>query len=315
MGILVIGAVFVDIKGYPIGQYIPGGRNVGRVVQVHGGVSRNVVEDIANVELRPTYLSVVDQSGISDDVITKLQRHKVNTEYIQRTEDGLGTWLAVFDHTGDVVASISKRPNLDAIGAVLDEKGDEIIGNCDSIVVEIDMEAHLLKKVFDLAKKYGKRVYAVVSNMSIAMERRDLLQETGCIVCNDQEASMLFSEDYQEVSAEEMRNYLVRKVREANYERMVVTMGDKGAVYADKDGESGIVPAQKVDVVDTTGAGDAFFAGVAIGLTYGKRLGESCVIGTRLASAVIASKENVCPRFRPEEFGLDVQGSQFSLFE
>ena len=126
---------------------------------------------------------------------------------------------------------------------------------------------------------------------------------------------MLFSEDYQEVSAEEMRNYLVRKVREANYERMVVTMGDKGAVYADKDGESGIVPAQKVDVVDTTGAGDAFFAGVAIGLTYGKRLGESCVIGTRLASAVIASKENVCPRFRPEEFGLDVQGSQFSLFE
>ena len=115
MGILVIGAVFVDIKGYPLGQYISGGRNVGRVEQVHGGVSRNVVEDIANVELRPTYLSVVDRTGISDDVLNKLQRHKVNTDYIQRTDDGLGTWLAVFDHTGDVVASISKRPVLDAI--------------------------------------------------------------------------------------------------------------------------------------------------------------------------------------------------------
>ena len=53
MGIVVIGAVFVDIKGYPLSTYIPGGRNSGRVEQVHGGVSRNIVEDIANVELRP----------------------------------------------------------------------------------------------------------------------------------------------------------------------------------------------------------------------------------------------------------------------
>ena len=82
MGILVVGAVFVDVKGYPLSQYIPGGRNVGRVVQVHGGVSRNVVEDIANVELRPTFLSVVGNDGISADVIDKLNRHKVNTDYI-----------------------------------------------------------------------------------------------------------------------------------------------------------------------------------------------------------------------------------------
>ena len=30
MGIVVIGAVFVDIKGYPLSTYIPGGRNAGR---------------------------------------------------------------------------------------------------------------------------------------------------------------------------------------------------------------------------------------------------------------------------------------------
>lgn len=304
MGILVIGAVFVDIKGYPIGQYIHGGRNVGRVVQVHGGVSRNVVEDIANIEMRPTYLSVVDNSGISDDVVARLKRHKVNTDYIQRTDDGLGTWLAVFDHTGDVIASISKRPDLDAIREVLDENGDEVIGNADSIVVEIDMEPYLLKRIFSLAEKHNKAVYAVVSNMSIAMERRDLLQKTGCIVCNEQEASMLFSDDYEEKAPEEVKDYLVKRIQAANIERMVVTMGEKGAVYAELNGESGICPAPKVNVMDTTGAGDAFFAGVAVGLTYGKSLGESCVIGTRLASSVIASKENVCPRFRPEEFGL-----------
>ena len=63
MGIVVIGAVFVDIKGYPEANFIPTGRNVGRVEQIHGGVGRNVAEDIANVELRPTFVSLVDDSG------------------------------------------------------------------------------------------------------------------------------------------------------------------------------------------------------------------------------------------------------------
>ena len=49
MGIVVIGAVFIDIKGYSISPYIPAGRNAGKIVQTHGGVGRNVVEDIANV--------------------------------------------------------------------------------------------------------------------------------------------------------------------------------------------------------------------------------------------------------------------------
>ena len=35
MSIVVMGAVFVDIKGYPLSSYIPGGRNAGRVVQMH----------------------------------------------------------------------------------------------------------------------------------------------------------------------------------------------------------------------------------------------------------------------------------------
>ena len=85
---------------------------------------------------------------------------------------------------------------------------------------------------------------------------------------------------------------------------MIVTLGEMGAVYTDINGERGYCPSQNVDVVDTTGAGDAFFSGVAIGLTYGKTLEESCVIGTRLASSVITTTENVCPRFLPEEFDL-----------
>ena len=77
-------------------------------------------------------------------------------------------------------------------------------------------------------------------------------------------------------------------------------------IFANLDGEKGICPARKVQVKDTTGAGDSFCAGVAIGMTYGKTMAESVEIGTTLAASVITSSENVCPRFLPEEFGLTV---------
>ena len=190
MGIVVIGASFVDVKGYPLTQYTPGGRNVGRVVQVHGGVGRNVVEDIANVELRPTFVSVVDDSGLSDDVVRNLIRHKVEIRYIARSEEGLGTWLAIFDNDGDVMASISRRPDVRAIEGILDKYGDEIFRDADSIAVEFDIEVPILKKTLELAEKHGKEVYTVISNMGIAMERRDLIGRTSALVCNLQEAGM-----------------------------------------------------------------------------------------------------------------------------
>ena len=45
---------------------------------MHGGVARNVVEDIANVELRPIYLGIVDDTPMGQDVLRKLRNHKVN---------------------------------------------------------------------------------------------------------------------------------------------------------------------------------------------------------------------------------------------
>lgn len=306
MGIVVIGATFVDIKGFPNDTYIPDGRNAGRVEYIHGGVARNVVEDIANMELRPTFLGIVDDTPMGADVVHKLQNHKVNTEYIQVQPDGMGTWLAVFDSDGNVAGSISKRPNLLPILTMLEEKGDEIFSQADSVVLEVDIDKATVKKVFELAEKYDVKTYAVVSNMSIAIERRDFFKKFDCFICNEQEAGMLFLDDYSEKTPEELRDILSEKVQRAKIPAMVVTMGGKGAVYADVQGNKGICPAKKVQVKDTTGAGDAFCAGVSAGLTYGKTLSEAIEIGSTLAASVIVSLDNVCPRFQPEELGLDV---------
>lgn len=306
MGIVVIGTVFVDVKGFPEGTYIPNGRNAGRVEYVHGGVARNVVEDIANLELRPMFVGTVDDTSMGKDVVEKLSRHKVNVDYVKVVPDGMGTWLALFDNNGDVAGSISHRPDTYLPYSILEEHGDEIFKDCDSVILELDMHKDVVKKTIDLAEKYSKKVYALVSNMRIALERRDFLQKLDCFICNEHEAGLLFLDDYTTTEPEEMSNILVEKIKSANISSMIVTMGAKGAVYADIHGNRGCVKAKNVVVVDTTGAGDAFCAGAMSGLTYGKSLEESILIGNTLAASVITTTDNVCPRFRPEEFGINV---------
>ena len=306
MSILVVGAVFVDIKGFPSDLYIPEGRNVGRIEYIHGGVARNVAEDIANVGLKPTYLGIVDDTPLGKDVVEKLKKHEVNTEYMLTIPDGMGTWLAVFDNNGDLAGSISKRPVLLPIYDLLMEKGDEIFEKIDSVVLEVDIDLPIVNKVIELAKKHNAKLFGLVSNMGIAIERRDLLQNFDCFICNQLEAGIFFADDYTEKTREELQEILEVKVKAANIPSMIVTMGDKGSVYADLAGNSGVCNAKKVHVKDTTGAGDAFCAGVSIGLTHGKTMAESVEIGTTLAASVITSSENVCPRFLPGELGLNL---------
>lgn len=304
MSIVVIGATFVDIKGYPLDTFHPNGRNAGSIEQVHGGVCRNIVYDLAQVDLQPTFLSVLDHSALSKEILDVLNQVHVETKYIQKTETGLGKWLAVFDSSGDVYASISQRPDLSALMDVFDWHGDEIFSHCAGIVIEIDQEEELLERVFALAKQYHKPIYAVVSNMSIAKERKKWIQQCACLVCNLEEAEILLDLSLLEQPLDSCLTKLKKQAIQQDLYPIVVTLGKQGAVYIESSDQYGHICANDVKVVDTTGCGDAFFAGVVVGLTYGKTLKEACQIGTTLASCVIQTKENVCSHFSCAELGI-----------
>lgn len=159
---------------------------------------------------------------------------------------GMGMWLAIFDNSGDLAGSISKRPKMEAMVKLLDEKGDEIFAGADSIVLEMDLDKEIIKRVFHYAEKYKLRVYAVVANMSIASQRRDFFQSIDCFVCNALEAGILFVADFEHMGPDELCLALSRRVVSARIPSMVVTMGSRGAVYADMNGGRGFCPAKNV---------------------------------------------------------------------
>ena len=151
---------------------------------------------------------------------------------------------------------------------------------------------------------YIEYIHGVVSNMNIAIERKDLLKQFDCLICNQLESSILFSRDFKEISAEELSHTLIDEVQQSEFNSLIVTLGEAGSLYVKNNGESGFCQARQIEVKDTTGAGDAFCAGTSAGLTYGKSMLEAMKIGSHLASSVIASCENVCPCFSQDKFDI-----------
>ncbi len=305
MSMVVIGSAFVDLKGYSLETYIPGGRNPGRIEEVHGGVARNIAEDLAAAGERPVYVGLADPTPTGASVLAHLRERGVDVSHSRIAENGMGTWLAVFDHRGDVVASVSRRPDLRPIGEILAQEGETVFSGASCVLLELDLEEETLLRAFALAEKHHIPVYAAVSVMSIAASRRAFLPRTALFVCNRQEMGLLFGEEVEEdLEPDEVYLRLLRHLRRESIPAMVVTLGDRGAVWATKEGERGFCPPVPAEVIDTTGAGDAFFAGTCLGLKRGKSLEEACRVGSLLASAVVATKMNVAPDVRPEQLGL-----------
>ncbi len=285
---LVIGAVFMDVKGFAREAYMPEGRNVGDVQVVAGGVCRNVAENLTKLGQPVQFVSMVDDNALGQDVREGLRAVGVDDGHVLSTSRGMGMWLAILDEKGDLAGSISRQPDFSPLQAYLEENGAEIVSATDGIVLEFDMNAAIAERVMALAAEYGKPVYSIVGNMGVILKHTDYLRHVACFICNEMEAGRLFERDLTRIPPEEMLAVLKPESAARGIPSMVITMGAQGSVYVDnRTGACGICPAPRVNVVDTTGAGDAFFSAAVAALMRGEPLESAVALGTALAAKTL----------------------------
>ena len=306
MDMVVVGVVFLDIKGFPFFKYDAVGTNLGNVLMTHGGVARNVAVHMANLGAEVEFVTMLDDDSLGREARLRLRGAGVKLTHAVSTPDkGMGMWLAVFNEKGDLAGSVSHMPDASPIERLFDEKGEEIIRSCRGVALEIDLSEKVSERVFELAERFDKPVYAIVANMSVILRRPDFMARTACVILNEIEAGRLFGREIRALSPEETLEAVSEAAPAMGIRSIVVTMGARGAVYLDaENGLRGVCPAVPCRVVDTTGAGDAFFSAVVESLARGMRLDDAVTCGARLASMTVSTSESTCPHVDEHFFGI-----------
>lgn len=264
---------------------------------MHGGVGRNVAANLSYLGQKNLFVSTVDASGLGEEVLHRLRQHQVDLTYTRAVpRQGMGMWLAVLDAQGDLAGSISQMPDLTHLENTINNQGEAIISQVQAVVLEIDLNVAIATRVAALAEAYSKPLYGLVGNLSVIRQCPQLLASMDCFVCNELEAQALTGAVFADIIGAQAS---VRQLTATGLKRAVITLGAEGAVFYDAvTGESGYQPALPVTIVDTSGAGDAFFSGTVCGLMRGDPLQEAVALGTRVAAWTIASMHNTNAQIR-----------------
>lgn len=293
----VVGTVFVDCKGFPFQKYAPLTRNLGQVQFVHGGVGRNVVENLARLGISTSFVSTVDDSAMGKEVTDRLDSLRVDTAFTKPAQvNGMGWWLAILNESGELAGSISQMPDLAVLENLVTTHGEEIIARSSHLVLEVDLNIEIVQRVLELTTKHSIPVYGIPGNLDIVLKHREVLRGMACFICNNYELDLFTGENFSGCSVEEQQVILASFAKQTGISQMIVTLGEKGSVFYDANTDTtGFQPVFPVKVADSSGAGDSFFSGAVAALVRGASIQEAAYVGTKVAGWTIEHAESTCP--------------------
>ena len=137
------------------------------------------------------------------------------------------------------------------------------IDACDLVLMQLETPMPTIEYVASLAAERGKRV--VLNPAPAATLSEQLLKNLYLITPNETEAELI-------------TGIPVRDER-----HVIVTLGKKGALLCE-GGRCEVIPAYRVEAVDTTAAGDVFNAGLVVALSEGRNLTDAVRFGAKAAA-------------------------------
>jgi len=247
----------------------------------HGGKGANQAAAAARLGASVVMLGRVGDDEFGEAQIRNLRDQGVDTDFVERLS-GWKTGSAFITVTPDGENAITVAPgaNRGLTHEDVDAAADAI-GEAKVLVTQMEVSPETVKQAAQVAVERGTRALV---NLAPPFEvGRDLLEKLDPLVVNEHEAAFLLGEKVEGLdgalsAAPELLNLGPRSV--------VLTLGASGAVFAD-GGSSGHLPAPDADVVDTTGAGDAFVGALAVKLARGASLEEAVAYAARAGAAAV----------------------------
>lgn len=233
-----------------------------------GGKGANQAVAVARYQqgqdARVVLLATVGQDADGDTALTGLDDAGVDVSAVARTgEAPTGRAFIMNDPDGENIIVVTSGAN------ELTDPAAQADGSADVLLAQGELTPEHSAALPGLAERLGARL--VLNLAPVTTRDRDLLAAADPLVLNEYEAEALGD-----------LSDLARSV--------VVTLGARGAVLHEGAGRTEVAPVPAGDVVDTTGAGDAFCGTLAAALAEGESLADAAAVATAAGSLAVRSR-------------------------
>jgi ribokinase len=243
----------------------------------------------------------VGRDRFGDMFIRKLHAEGMATRFVHH-DDELGTGVAsptVFPDGNNSIVAVP-RANLALTPEDIDA-AEKPISESDILMLQFEANPEASKHAADIAQRYDTKV--LLDPAPVHAECEDIDWPTDYLVPNEVEANMLAECNSPEEWARELYN--------EDLSAVVISRGRAGALVIDGTGTRDF-PGYLIEVIDTTGAGDAFRAGLAVQLASGRPVDEAvrfangcgalaCTrMGTEPSMPTASDAEEFMSQHRPE---------------
>jgi len=253
--VLVVGSLNADLVVRAPRFPQPGETISGEDLQViPGGKGANQAVAAARLGVSVSMLGRVGKDNFGDFLLNNLKSNHVDTTLVQRDDASTGTATIIVDANGQNSIVLSGGANGKVSPA--DVESASFLHH-KLLLLQLEIPTLTVLRAAQLAKESG---VTVILNPAPAKELpAELIALTDFIIPNETELSLLTGMDVNDLpSAEKAARVLLQR----GAKHVIVTLGSKGALIVDME-TSTQVDTFKVDVVDTTAAGDAFIGGFA----------------------------------------------------
>lgn len=256
--VCIIGGVNVDIQGFPREKFIYRDSNPGVVRSSPGGVGRNIGENLARMGIKVKLISAVgdDENGLS--ILKNAQSVGLDMEDTLVVKGGrTSTYLSILDDRGDMAAAIADMGIMENVDIDFIKSKERVINNSNICIIDTNLSQEVIQYI---VKQNQESVFFLDTvSSSKAKKVKNIIGWFHTIKPNRIEAELFTGiEVKDEIDMEKAARYFLDR----GVKRVFISLGEDGVYYSDGK-DFGLCAVPKVEVINATGAGDAFMAGLA----------------------------------------------------